>query len=322
MEKEERLHEYEYCELCPRKCRVNRYEEKGYCGMGAQLKCAKAMLHYWEESAITYGDAPSGAVFFSGCNLKCAYCQNFEVSRNGFGKEITTDRLAGIFRELEEKKASNIDLVTPTHFVPSIIKAFEKRRPQVPVVYNCGGYENPETIKLISPYVAYWLPDIKYFSDDLAVKYSKAPDYFETACRMLETMLEYVRRCGSDAEPCGPDVQSCSPGGAVTGCGSEKESKGRIIVRHMVLPGCKDDSIKLLRALYERYGSDSFLLSLMSQYTPFGKAADYPEINRRVTTYEYEKVLDEAVRLGFDGFMQERTSAKEEYTPEFDLAGL
>ncbi|MDO4488885.1 MAG: radical SAM protein [Eubacteriales bacterium] len=257
--------------------------------MGEKITAAKAMLHYYEEPAITDGTKPSGAVFFSGCNLKCVYCQNYDVSHEGLGKEIDVYRLSEIFKELEEKGASNIDLVTPAHFVPSIVEAFEIRRPGVPVVYNCGGYEEPETLRMIAPYVDFWLPDVKYFSDEYAIKYSSAPHYFETAVKALETMIE-----------------------------TEK----RIIVRHLVLPGLKDDSIKLLNALHERFGNDKFLLSLMSQYTPFGRAKEYKELNRRVTSYEYNKVLDEALRLGFDGFMQERTSAKEEYTPDFDLEGV
>lgn len=306
---------YRHCELCERRCGTNRRETAGYCGETAELRAAKAMLHYWEEPAITGGvPGPSGAVFFSGCNLRCVFCQNYQISHEGFGKKITAEELSRIFLRLQEEGAKNIDLVTPVHFLPDVVKALrltgrrsvndadyvpkEAAALHIPVVFNCGGYENVEVLKELEGYVDFWLPDVKYFDDAIAVKYSSAPHYFETAVRGLSEMIRQAR--------------------ALYG----EEAKEKVIVRHMVLPGCRKDSIRLLEALAGEFGTESFLLSLMSQYTPFYRAAEYKEISRKLTTYEYTSVLEEAVRLGFSGFMQEKTSAKEEYTPAFDLSGL
>lgn len=289
---------YEYCELCPRRCGINRYETKGFCDAGTDIKAAKAMLHYWEEPAITDDKGPSGAVFFSDCNLKCIFCQNYKISHEGFGRKLTPEELCEVFRRLQEAGAQNIDLVTPTHYLPRIVRALKLFEPyrRIPVVYNSGGYENPEVIRAVAPYIDFWLPDVKYYSDDLAVRYSRAPGYFQTA---LSAVAEMIREAKKKEDP-----------------------QKHVILRHMVLPGCREDSIRLLHALKEELGTENFLLSLMSQYTPFYKASEHKEINRRVTTFEYEKVLTEAVSLGFQGYMQEKTSAKEEYTPVFDLEGL
>ena len=251
------------------------------------------MLHPWEEPAV---GIPAGTVFFSGCTLGCLYCQNYRISHEGVGKTLSPEELARVFLDLQDKGAKNIDLVTPTHYLPGILTALDLcgDRLQLPIVYNCGGYERKEVIEMLEDTVDIWLPDIKYYSNETARKYSGAGDYFEVAVTAVQEMLRQVKG---------------------------KESK-KLILRHMVLPGQKEDSIRLLRELAERIGTEGYLLSLMSQYTPFYKAHEHPEIDRRVTSYEYGKVLDEAVRLGFDGFMQERTSAKEEYTPSFDLEGL
>jgi len=293
LKKEDLITAYECCELCPRRCRVDRRKQKGFCGAGTQILAAKAMLHEWEEPAV---GIPAGTVFFSGCTLGCLYCQNYQISHEGVGKELMPEELAAVFLDLQEKGAKNIDLVTPTHFLPGILEALSicKDRLKLPVVYNCGGYERKEIIELLEDDVDIWLPDIKYFSDDIAQNYSCAKGYFDTAIAAVEEMLRQVKASG----------------------------KKQLILRHMVLPGQKEDSIRLLREVAGRLGTDGYLLSLMSQYTPFYKASEHPEINRRVTSYEYDRVLDEAVRLGFEGFMQERTSAKEEYTPSFDLEGL
>jgi len=258
------------------------------------IRAGKAMLHAWEEPAV---GLPAGTVFFSGCTLGCIYCQNYRLSQEGFGTELSADKLAEIFLDLQQRGAKNIDLVTPTHYLPGVIEALDLCKPKlhIPVVYNCGGYERREVVAALENYVDIWLPDIKYFDDGLAKKYSNAPGYFETAMEAVGEMLDQVKRSAG---------------------------KKKLIVRHMVLPGQKEDSIRLLHALSDCLGTEGYLLSLMSQYTPFYRAEEYPEINRRVTTYEYEKVLSEAVSLRFDGFMQERTSAKEEYTPAFDLEGL
>ena len=284
---------YEHCELCPRRCGADRRSRKGFCGAGTEIRAAKAMLHPWEEPAV---GIPAGTVFFSGCTLGCLYCQNYRISHEGFGKTLSPEELARVFLDLQDKGAKNIDLVTPTHYLPGILTALDLcgDRLQLPIVYNCGGYERKEVIEMLEDTVDIWLPDIKYYSNETARKYSGAGDYFEVAVTAVQEMLRQVKG---------------------------KESK-KLILRHMVLPGQKEDSIRLLRELAERIGTEGYLLSLMSQYTPFYKAHEHPEIDRRVTSYEYGKVLDEAVRLGFDGFMQERTSAKEEYTPSFDLEGL
>lgn len=251
------------------------------------------MLHLWEEPVL---GEKSGAVFFSNCTLKCVYCQNYRISHEGFGKMISARELSGVFLRLQEQGADNIDLVTPAHYLPGILEALELCKPKlvIPIVYNCGGYENAEVLRRLEGYIDIWLPDVKYYSSDIAFSYSMAKDAFRVSCEALEEMLRQKR------------------------CGSAKQ----VIVRHMVLPGEKNDSIALLRALAERFGTEDYLLSLMSQYTPFYKAAEHPKINRRLTSYEYGRVLSEAVKLGFSGYMQERTSAKEEYTPEFDLSGL
>lgn len=287
------------CNLCPRQCNADRANSVGFCGMGDKIKAARAMLHHWEEPCIS-GSNGSGAVFFSGCVLRCCYCQNYKISAGGEGKEITTDRLAEIFMELKEQGAHNINLVNPTHFVPQIIKAIDtvKDELDIPVVYNTGGYERVETLKMLEGYVDIYLPDVKYYSEE-AAKLSAAPHYFETAMAAVEEML---RQTGK------PVFEG------------ELLKKGTV-VRHLVLPNYYKDSIEVIRRIGERFGKD-ILFSLMSQYTPFYKAKDDKKMNRRITTFEYNKVLDAVIDSGLVGFMQERSSAKEEYTPDFDLMGI
>lgn len=296
------------CELCPRRCGVDRSVSRGYCGVGAELTAAKAMLHYWEEPCIS-GTSGSGAVFFSGCVLKCAYCQNYDISAGHKGKIITEERLAEIFLELEEKGALNINLVNPTHFVPWIIRAVKLARSKglsLPIVYNSGGYERVETLRALDGIVDIYLPDVKYFDNGLAKTFSDAPDYFETA---MSAVAEMVRQTGK------PEF---------IGGDEAKPLKRGTVVRHLVLPGQYRDSIEIVRRLGERFGGD-ILFSLMSQYTPFGRVKTDPrfgKFNRRITTFEYRKVLNEVYAAGLSGYMQEKSSAREEYTPEFDLSGL
>ena len=320
---------YEYCELCPRKCHADRRAgERGFCGMGPEAVLARAMLHPWEEPGITANGAPSGAVFFTGCTMQCIYCQNRKISDSGprvvsdsgpgnpVGVPRTAEQMAQIFLRLQKEGASNIDLVTPTHFLPDITAALDLCRGAltIPMVYNTGGYERAEVIRAVGSYIDSWLPDIKYYDDTLSIRYSRAPRYFETACEALAEMIAAAEKKAAD-------------GG--------RPAKERVIVRHMVLPGQKEDSIRILEELADRFGTERFLISLMSQYTPqeevpsteAGKVsaltqANFPELFRRVTTYEYEKVVEEALRLGFDGYRQDRTTAKKEYTPDFDLSGL
>lgn len=290
---------YRSCCICPRRCGADRTVSPGYCGAGAEPKIARAALHYWEEPCIS-GKNGSGTVFFSGCNLGCVYCQNREISREGAGKTVTVGRLAEIFRELEESGAHNINLVTPTHFVPSIIEALDIYRPNIPVVYNCGGYESEQTLKALKGYVDIYLTDLKYFSPELSLKYSGAADYFRVAFAAVKTMLDQI-------------------GSPVTENGLMKRG---VIIRHLVLPSHRKDSIAVMEAL-SRLPKESFILSLMSQYTPNGALKNFPEIDRRVTTFEYRSVVDRAVELGLtNGYTQDRRSAKEEYTPPFDLTGI
>ncbi len=295
------------CRLCPRECGVDRSKKLGRCGMGDMITAAKAMLHYWEEPCIS-GKGGSGAVFFSGCVLRCAYCQNYDISEKRYGKEITVERLAEIFLELQEKGAENIDLVNPTHFVPQIIAALRIAKESglsIPIVYNSGGYEKVETLKMLDGMIDIYLPDVKYFDDNLARRLSNAPGYFNTA---MAAVGEMVRQTGK------PVFESGENGRLIRGT----------IVRHLVLPGCYKDSIEIARRLGERF-KDDILFSLMSQYTPFGRVLTDPglsKMNRRITTFEYNKVLDAVIGAGLEGYMQERSSAKEEYTPEFDLSGI
>lgn len=290
------------CRLCPRSCSIDRTKETGYCGIQNSpdtVRAAKAMLHFGEEPPIS-GSRGSGAVFFSGCNMKCVFCQNYSISRDCFGKDISVSRLSEIFLELQDMGAHNINLVTATHFVPQVIQALEtvKSRLNLPVVYNCGGYESTETLKRLEGLVDIYLPDIKYFDDTYAVRYSGAAGYFNSAKAALEEMLRQ------------------------TGKYEIKDGimKHGVIVRHLILPGLYKDSIKIFKALEEYH--DRILISLMRQYFPGGRAKDFPEINRRVTTFEYRKVLDVCCDLGFEGFTQEKEAATDEMTPDFDLSGV
>lgn len=294
------------CELCPRRCGVDRSEKAGFCGMGERIVAARAGLHFWEEPCIS-GESGSGAVFFSGCVMRCKFCQNNEISRGKKGKEISVERLAEIYLELAEQGALNINLVNPTHFVPQIISSLELARKQglrVPIVYNSGGYERVETLKMLEGLVDIYLPDVKYFDDELAVKLSSAQNYFETA---MSAVSEMIRQTGKP----------------VFDESGEIMKKGTI-VRHLVLPNCYKDSVEVIKRVGERFGGE-ILFSLMSQYTPFGEVKTNPEfkkMNRRITTFEYQKALDAVLEAGLQGFMQEKSSAKEEYTPSFDLTGI
>ncbi len=297
------LLDFTNCHLCPRNCGVNRNISEGFCGCSSTLKAARAALHHWEEPCIS-GTRGSGAVFFSGCTLKCCFCQNYLISQGSFGKEITPKHLGEIFLSLQEQGAHNIDLITATQFLPLILPALDlvKHKLHIPVVYNCGGYEKKETLALLKDYIDIYLPDLKYYSSVLSKRYSKAENYFEVASLAILSMIEQTGGLEYDQH------------GIL--------QKG-VIIRHMVLPGCKDDSIQLLHWMKDTLPEGNYLLSLLSQYTPFYKSCEYPEINRRITTYEYNKVLDTAIALGLtDGFMQEKSSAKEEYTPPFDLEGI
>ena len=295
------------CDLCPRKCLVDRKKgEKGICGQTEKLKVARAALHFWEEPCIS-GDAGSGAVFFSGCPLHCVFCQNENIANGTVGKEISVERLAEIFLELQEKGANNINLVTPGHFVPQITKALDLAKQEglkLPIVYNTSSYETVETIKRLEGYVDIYLPDFKYMSPGLSKKYSHAPDYAEVA---KAAIAEMVRQTGKAVFVNGDEDNLILRG---------------TIVRHLTLPGCMEDSMQILKYLHETYG-DTIYISIMNQFTPLSNLEKYPELNRRITDEEYETLVDYAIEIGIEnGFIQEGDTAEESFIPAFDCEGV
>lgn len=293
------------CRLCPRECGVDRSEgKKGYCGASNELKVARAALHMWEEPCIS-GEAGSGAVFFSGCPMRCRFCQNYSIAAARKGKVISIERLAQIFLELQEKGAANINLVTPTHYTLHIIKALDLAKEnglRIPVVYNTSGYEKTETLKLLRGYIDIYLPDFKYMDGLLAAAYSNAPDYPEYAKRALEEMVGQTGPLKLDEE---------------TGM-----ARSGVIVRHLVLPGHVRNSKAVIQYLYETYG-DQIYISIMNQYTPMPQVTKDKLLGRKVTRREYEKVIDYALELGVEnGFFQEGDVAEESFIPEFDSEGV
>ena len=291
------------CNLCPRECGIDRNIQTGFCQGSYRCKLARAALHFWEEPCIS-GLRGSGTVFFSGCNLRCCYCQNHQISSEGRGQEVSTARLAEIFLELQEKGAHNINLVTPTPYLPHILQALDAVRGQlyIPVIYNSSGYEKLATIKELHGYVDVYLPDFKYLDNQLARKYSNVDDYFEVATAAIQEMTCQTGELQFDED------------GII--------QKG-VIIRHLVLPGGWRDSLAILNWIKNNLPLDSIWLSLMSQYTPTFHVHKYPEINRRITSWEYETVVTEARRLGLvNGYIQERSSASKEYTPPFNMEGI
>lgn len=294
----------EDCVLCPRACHVDRIGgQHGYCGMDSRIYAARAALHMWEEPCIS-GERGSGAVFFSGCGMGCCFCQNREIAIGNCGKEITVERLAEIFLELERQGAANLNLVTGVHYVPQIIRALENARQKgckLPVVYNSSGYEKVETLRMLEGYVDVYLPDYKYAESELAKKCSHAADYPEIAA---EAIAEMVRQTG----PCQFDEDGYIQKGT--------------IVRHLILPGHTKNSMAVLKYLYETYENNIFV-SIMNQYTPVFYQERMPELNRRVTRREYEKVLNMALEIGMqNAFFQEGETAKESFIPAFDYEGI
>ena len=288
------------CDLCPRHCGTDRSKNPGFCGGTDTVRLARVSLHEWEEPVIS-GARGSGTVFFCGCSLGCVFCQNRAISRGGVGKEVSVLRLADIFREVEALGAHNINLVTPMHYAPQIIKALELAKPTIPVAINSGGYESPETVRLFSGYASVFMPDLKCVSSEISRKYMNAPDYFERACECISAMHELAPKL------------TYLPDGTL---------KRGLIVRHLILPGHRADSIRVLDALNALLPPKSWLLSLMSQFTPTENCKNYPEINRKITSFEYSSVAKHAVSLGMDGFMQEKSSASEDFIPDFDLRGV
>ena len=287
------------CTLCPRRCGAERTETEGhgFCGMPAGLRVARAALHLWEEPPLS-GTRGSGTVFFSGCTLRCCYCQNREISAGGFGRAVTTGRLREIFEELIAQGAHNINLVTPTHFLPWILPALEPKLP-VPVVYNCGGYESVETLRLLEGKVDVYLPDLKYADAALAARLSAAPDYFPAATAAIREMFRQT----------GPYVME------------DGLLKRGVMIRHLVLPGQLDNTRRCIDWVAQTFSPGQVLFSLMSQYTP--QPGSEGALGRHVTAGEYRSAVDYMKNCGItDGFTQERTAAREEYTPPFDLTGV
>lgn len=288
---------YLYCNICPRKCGINRHEAIGVCRSGSKAIISRVSRHMYEEPAIC-GAGGAGTVFFSGCNLGCVFCQNSVISKKSVGKEFDENELAELFLTVAESGVSSLDLVTPTHFTPSVAAALSmvKDRLGIPVVWNSAGYESPESLALLRGLVDIYLPDFKYHSSEISAKYSHAADYRERAEEALSFMYDMLGATEFD------------PNGMM---------KKGMIVRHLVLPGQRKDSIACLRRLAEVLPVKGIRLSLMSQYTPEFYTGEEKNLRRRLTTFEYESVRAEAIRLGFEGYMQAPSSASAEYTPEF-----
>lgn len=292
------------CSLCPRDCHVDRIAgQKGYCRETAELVVARAALHMWEEPCIS-GEEGSGTVFFSGCAMGCCYCQNHNIALGLAGKAISEERLADIFLELQEKNANNINLVTPSHYVPQIIMALDKARKKglkLPVVYNSSAYERVETLRLLEGYIDFYLPDLKYMDPEPAGRYSRCRDYFSFASKAISEMIRQV------GDPIFDERGMMKQG---------------VIVRHLALPGYLEDSKNIIKYLYQTYG-DSIYVSIMNQYTPMPAVAEDTKLNRRITEEEYEELIDYAISLGIEnGFIQEGDTASESFIPEFNEEGV
>lgn len=288
------------CELCPRNCGVDRTTTLGVCQVSSKVKVARAALHFWEEPCIS-GNNGSGAVFFSGCSLHCVFCQNEKISHGQVGKEVSVEELADIYLDLQSQGANNINLVTGTHYIPQIVESVAMARDKglnIPIIYNTSGYETVESLKLLEGIVNAYLPDFKYMDSGLALKYSHAKDYPNV---VKKAIAEMVRQCG---------MPQFDKNGYI---------KSGVIVRQLLLPGHVKDAKAIVKYLYETYGNNIYI-SLMSQYTPMPQiAAKYPELNRRVTKREYDRLIDFAIDLGVEkAFIQDRAVAKESFIPEFN----
>ena len=286
------------CSICPRKCGIERETANGFCRTSEKFKLARAALHFWEEPCIS-GKNGSGAVFFSGCNLKCVYCQNYEISRDNKGMEISRERLVEIFENLVSQGAENINLVNPTHYAPKISDVLREWKSPVPVVYNSSGYESVETLKMLDGLIDIYLPDFKYIRNDKAERYSSASDYPETAKKALAEMYRQTGKAVFDGEM----------------------MKKGMIIRHLILPQNTNSSLEIMDYVSEHF--ENAYLSLMAQYVPCTRLDDYKEINRTITRREYDKVVDYALSKGLDKiFIQELSSADEQYIPPFDFSGV
>lgn len=287
------------CNACPRKCNVDRQNTLGYCKSSDKFKLARAALHFWEEPCIS-GKNGSGAIFFSGCNLGCVFCQNFDISHNCKGVEVSDGKLIDIMKNLVDKGANNINLVNPTHYSAQLLRVFEKYKPPVPIVYNTSGYDSVETLMLFDGIVDVYLPDFKYIRPDKAQKYSKAENYPQVAEAALTEMKRQVK---SDVFDDSGIMQN------------------GMIIRHLVLPSNTNASIEALDYLAENF--DDTYISVMAQYVPCGDLTEYKEINRPLTQREYDKVVNHILDLGLDKiFVQELEAASDEFIPDFDFTGV
>ena len=288
------------CRQCPRECQIDRHGESyGFCASPDAFLVARTGLHAWEEPPIS-GTRGSGTVFFGGCNLRCVFCQNRAISHGGVGRKMDDGALIDAMLRLQDAGAHNINLVTPSHYTLQLAHLLERARPllHIPVVWNSSAYESVDSLRALDGLVDVYLPDVKYFSPAVSAAYSSAPDYYAVAVRAISEMLRQVG-----------DARLYSDEGILL--------RG-MILRHLILPGCRADSFDLLESLAKKFGTDAFLLSLMGQYTPeFAEDAPYPNLHRRLTSFEYQSVQNLANDLGFDGFSQDLTSATSKYTPEF-----
>lgn len=288
------------CAVCPRKCFADRSDETGICGVNEEFRIARAAPHFWEEPCIS-GEKGSGTVFFSGCNLGCVFCQNYDVSHRAFGKEVSEIQLMRIFDSLVEKGVHNINLVTPTHYAPKLARVLEEYNSSVPVVWNSSGYESVETLRMLEGLVDIYLPDLKYFDSSVSLKYSGAEDYFEKASAAV---LEMQRQVGSLI------------------LDENGIAKKGMIIRHMVLPGNISQASKVFSWVRENLPEETYI-SVMRQYTPLGKAKDMPPINRKLSSREYSIVKEKIYALGFENcYFQSRESSTEEFIPNFNLEGV
>lgn len=284
--------------LCPRRCGADRVNTLGFCRAPREIHIARAALHKWEEPPIS-GEAGSGTIFFCGCNLRCVYCQNGEISRmENTGRAVCEDELEDIMLRLAHEGAHNINLVTPTHYADALARVLPRVRKKtgIPVIYNCGGYESVETLRRLCGLIDIYMPDFKYFSPELSEKYSSAHDYADVAKKALAEMYRQT-------------------GKAVIKDGLMKRG---VLLRHLVLPSCRRDSAEVLRTVAETVPAEDILISVMRQYTPDFAPAEMKELRRRITSFEYDFVCAEAEKYGFDGFFQDKTSAKSDYTPNFN----
>lgn len=290
------------CTLCPRRCGINRKEHPGFCGMTDEIKIARAGLHLWEEPVIS-GERGSGTVFFSGCNLRCVFCQNFDISSGGNGKTVSVARLKEIYQELISQGAHNINLVTPSHYIEPILQSLETPLP-VPVVWNSNGYDSVDSLRKLEGKVQIYLPDLKYADNAAAKKYSGAADYFETACAAIDEMYRQTGNFEFD---------------------DDGMLKKGVIIRHLIMPGLIENSLKVIDYVSKRFAPGEVLFGLMRQYIPHGKVSEncFPEINRRVSDEEYQLIEDALFASGIeDGYVQDESSASSEFIPQFDNTGV